>query len=44
MRGSGAAECIFHNQHEKLHNLFSTDQAVSCVADKQVSHRKIYII
>ena len=33
-----------HNQHNKLYNLFSTDPAVSCVADKQVSHHEIYTL
>ena len=31
IRGSGAPECIFHNKHKTLYNLFSPDQAVSCV-------------
>ena len=30
-RGSRAPGCIFHNQHKTLYNLFSPDQAVSCV-------------
>ena len=29
--GSGAPECIFHNEHKTLYNLFSPDPAVSCV-------------
>ena len=36
IRGSEALECIFHNQHKALYNLFSPGPAVSCVADKQV--------
>ena len=31
IRGSGAPECIFHNKHKTLYNLFSPDPAVSCV-------------
>ena len=42
--GSGAPECIFHNQHNTLFNLFSPDLAVSYVGDKQVSHREIYAL
>ena len=32
---------LFHNQveHKTLYNLLSPNPAVSCVADKQVSHR-----
>ena len=40
IRGSGAPECIFHNQHKTLFNLLSPEPAVSCVADKQVSNVK----
>ena len=36
IRGSGAPECMFHNQPKTLYNIFSPDSAVSCVADKQV--------
>ena len=43
-RGSGAAECIFHNQHKTLYNLFSPDPAVSYVADTQASHHEMYIL
>ena len=43
-RGSRAAECIFHNVHCTLYNLFNPDPAVSCVADTQASHRVIYIL
>ena len=28
IRGSGAPECIFHNEHKTLYNLFSPDPAV----------------
>ena len=28
IRGSGAPECIFHNQHKTLYNLFSPNSAV----------------
>ena len=42
IRGSGAPECIFHNQHKTLYNLFSPDPVVSCVGDKLVSYREIY--
>ena len=38
IRGSGAPECTFHNEHKTLYYLFSPGSAVSCVADKQVSH------
>ena len=31
IRGRGAPECIFHNKHKTLCNLFSPDLAVSCV-------------
>ena len=31
IRGSGAPECIFHNKHKTLYNLFSPDPAVACV-------------
>ena len=31
-----------YKQHKILYNLFSPDPAVSCVADKQVSHRVKY--
>ena len=44
IRGSGAPECIFQNLNKTLYNLFSPDQAVSCVADKQVSHHEIYTL
>ena len=44
IRGSGAPKCIFHNQHIVLYNTFSPDPVVSCVADKQVSHHKIYTL
>ena len=44
IRGSEAPECIFHKQHKTLYNVFSPDPAVSCVADKQVSNREIYIL
>ena len=37
VRGSGAPECIFHNHHKTLYNIFSQDLAVSCVADKLAS-------
>ena len=43
IRGSRAPECIFHNKHKTLYNLFSPDPAVSCVADK-VLHREIYML
>ena len=43
-RGSGAPECIFHDHHKTLYNIFSTDPAVSCVADKQISHREKYTL
>ena len=43
-RGNGAPECIFQNQHKTWYNIFSPDPAVFCVADKQVSHREIYIL
>ena len=41
-----APECIFHNQHKTLYmfDLFSSDPAVSCVVDKQVSHGEIYTL
>ena len=29
--GIYTTECIFHNQHKTLYNLFSPDPAVSCV-------------
>ena len=41
VRGSGAPECIFHNQHKTLYSLFSPDLALSCVCDKLVTHCKI---
>ena len=44
IRGSGAPECIFHNEHKTLYNLFSPDPAVSCVADTQASYREIYVL
>ena len=44
IRGSKASECIFHNQHKTLYDLFSHDPAVSCVADKKVSNREIYTL
>ena len=44
IRGSGAPECIFYSQYKTLYNLFSTDPAVFCVGNKQVSHREIYTI
>ena len=44
IRGSGAPECIFHNKHKTLYNLFSPDPAVSCVADTQTSRHEIYIL
>ena len=44
IRGSGTTECIFHNQHKTLYNIFSPGQAVSCVVDKQVSYREIYTL
>ena len=31
IRRSRAPECIFHNKHKTLYNLFSPDPAVSCV-------------
>ena len=31
-------------KHKTLYNLFSPDPAVSCVADKQVSPREVYIL
>ena len=34
---------ILHNEHKLLYNLFSSDPAVSCVADTLASHREIYI-
>ena len=37
-------EHIFHNHNKTLYNLFSPDPAVSCVADKQVSHREKYTL
>ena len=40
--GSGAPKCVFHNKHKTLYNLFCPDPAVSCVADKSVSHHEIY--
>ena len=43
IRGSSAPECILHNEHKTLYNLFSPDPGVSCVADTQASHREIYI-
>ena len=41
--GTGAPECIFHNQLKTLYNLYSPGpcQSVFCFADKQVSHRDI---
>ena len=42
--GSGAPECIFHNQHKTLYNLFSPDPAVSYVRDKLVTHREIFTL
>ena len=33
---SRAPECIFHNKHKTLYNLFSPVPAVSCVVDTQV--------
>ena len=44
IRESGTTECIFHNQHKTLHNIFSPGQNVSCVADKQVSYLEIYTL
>ena len=44
IRGSGAPECIFHNQHKTLNNLFSPDPAFSCVCDKLVTYREIYTL
>ena len=44
IRGSGAPECIFHNQHKTLYNLFSPDPAVSFVCDKLVTHHEIYTL
>ena len=44
IRGSGALEYIFHNQHKTLYNLFSPDPAVSCLCDKQITHREIYTL
>ena len=34
-----APDCIFHNQHKTLYNLFSPDPADSCVVDKLAGHR-----
>ena len=42
MRSSQAPEFIFHKQDKTLYNLFSSDPAVTCVDDKQVSHNEIY--
>ena len=40
IRGSGALECIFHNKHKTLYNLFSPDLGVSCVG----SHPEMYTL
>ena len=40
IRGSRAPECIFHNKHKTLYNLFSPDPAVSCVG----SHPEMYTL
>ena len=44
IRGSEAPECIFHNQHKTLYNLFSPDPAVSCVCDKLVTYPEMYTL
>ena len=46
IRGSGALECIVHNELKTLYNLhvFSPDPAVPCVAYTQASYCEIYIL
>ena len=43
IRGSRAPDCMFHNHYKTLYNLFSSDPAVSRVADTEASHRDIYL-
>ena len=44
IRRSEATECIFHNEHKTLYNLFNADPAVSCDCDKLVTHRELYTL